>query len=361
VIVRIKGIKRTTVKGHHYFYHRATKTRITAPPNTVEFAAEVARLDREASSRIGISKDGPGTWNALVAEFKKSPEYARLAERTKSDYGKVFSYLEPSGGILVAQMTGPVIIEIRDKAFRQKKWRFTNHLLQVVGRVMNWGKPRGLSNGYPLKGDREIKLPRPTDMPKANRPWTDAECDVVLREADGPLKCAIALGMFAAMRVEDAASVLWSIYGERALEDGRVIKCLEWRQGKTGDEVWMPAAPELQEILDAAPRAAVTIVAGAHGRPIKKAWLEKWFHEHIVSLEARSLVAPGLTFHGMRHTHGKNLADLGADPRMIQSLLGHRSMAASLHYSAQASRRRGATAAVELLAKHRSRRRGRPE
>jgi hypothetical protein len=39
------------------------------------------------------------------------------------------------------------------------------------------------------------------------------------------------------------------------------------------------------------------------------------------------------------------------DPRMVQAVFGHRSMAASLHYSAGADRRRAASAAVELLEK----------
>jgi integrase len=344
MIVRIRGVKRTRVKGRLYFYHRATKTRITAPPGTAAFAAEVAKLDQTGSRRPGVER---ATWGALVAAYRKSPEFAGLAERTSSDYQKVFDYLAALDRMPITQLDGPAVIAIRDRAFAQRKRRFTNHVLQVLSTVLNWGQPRKLSAGYPLAGHKRIKIPRPEKMRKANRPWTDAECDVVLNAATGGLKRGVALGMFACMRIGDAARVTWSIY------DGTN---LEWRQGKTGDEVWVPADPELRALLDGA-RTAATIVTGVSGHPLTTAGLAKAFRTLIKSLETEGLVQPGLTFHGMRHTKGKNLADLGADPRMIQALLGHRSMAASLHYSNEASRRRAATAAVELFAAHRAKHR----
>jgi integrase len=184
------------------------------------------------------------------------------------------------------------------------------------------------------------KIARPRDMPRANRPWSPAEQETVLNAATGGLKVAIGLGMFAGMRIGDAATVTWSIY------DGN---SLEWRQGKTGDPVWMPADSRLKAILDVARRTATTIVTGHSGRPLKEAGLAKAFRTLILKLEQAGQIGAGLTFHGMRHTAGAALADLGADPRMIQALLGHRSMAASLHYSEGADRRRAAAAAVELL------------
>jgi integrase len=153
---------------------------------------------------------------------------------------------------------------------------------------------------------------------------------------------ALALACYAGMRGGDIVRVTWTIY------DG---KTLEWRQGKTGDPVWLPALPDLREILDEATRIAPTIVTSTYGRPLTEAGLRKAFRTLILRLERDQKIAPGLTLHGRRHTLGDELANLGADPRMIQAVLGHRSMAASLHYSAGADRRRAASAAVELLEK----------
>jgi integrase len=204
--------------------------------------------------------------------------------------------------------------------------------------VLGWGKPRGFVTENAAAGVDKIQAPR--DARKQNRAYADGECRAVLGEATGGLKVAIGLGMFAGMRGGDVVRAGRSTY------DGQVI---EWRQGKTGDLVWLPVHRELRVILDQAPRVATTIVTGAHGRPWTEATLRKEFHALVVRLERAGRVGPGLTFHGPRSTAGKVLADLGADVRAIQALLGHRTAAMALHYSNEADRRRAATAAVHAL------------
>jgi integrase len=173
----------------------------------------------------------------------------------------------------------------------------------------------------------------------------------VLGAATSGLKIAIALGMFAGMRIGDAVRVTWSIY------DGAH---LEWRQGKTGDTVWLPAHRELRALLDAASRTATTIVTGAAGRPLMDSGLAKGFRTLILRLEREGRIGDGLTFHGLRHTAGKTLADLGADPRVIQALLGQRSLSMAIHYSQEADRRRAAAAAIRFLEQPRNGKNGKP-
>jgi integrase len=83
--------------------------------------------------------------------------------------------------------------------------------------------------------------------------------------------------------------------------------------------------------------------------PRQVATLRKEFRQLIALLEAENQIAPGLTFHGLRTTAAKNLADLGADVRAIQAMLGHRSASMALHYSREADTRRAASAAIEIL------------
>lgn len=337
MIVRVRGVKRVRSKGRLYFYHRKTGEPIKAAPNTLAFAVEVERLNRMARPSPERQKER-GTLGALIAAYRASPEYARLADRTRADYNKVFDYLASIDGMALIQLSGSAVIKIRDRALAQKKRRFANHVLQVLGTILNWGRPRDLAPGNPAAGIP--KVPRPRDMAKANRAWSEVEREAVLGAATGGLKMAIALGMFAGMRIGDAARVTWSIY------DGTNI---EWRQGKTGDAVWLPAHRELRTLLDAAPRTATTIVTGAAGRPLMESGLAKAFRTLIVLLERDGRIGDGLTFHGLRHTAGKTLADLGADPRAIQALLGQRSLSMAIHYSQEADRRRAATTAIYFL------------
>jgi hypothetical protein len=85
--VRIRGVKKTrSAAGRVYYYHRATKTRIKAKPNSAEFAAEVALLDRRGAPAV---LPEAGTFGALVAAYRASPEFQKLADRTRSDYQSV--------------------------------------------------------------------------------------------------------------------------------------------------------------------------------------------------------------------------------------------------------------------------------
>ncbi len=60
-------------------------------------------------------------------------------------------------------------------------------------------------------------------------------------------------------------------------------------------------------------------------------------------------VGPGLTFHGLRHTVGKKLAEAGCTKEQIKAVLGHKSDAAANIYIEEASRKTLATAAIRKL------------
>jgi integrase len=93
----------------------------------------------------------------------------------------------------------------------------------------------------------------------------------------------------------------------------------------------------------------VSHAASNPGRPWKPATLRKEFRALILRLLADGLVRPGITFHGMRTTAGKNLGDLGGDIRAIQARLGHSSPNMALHYSRGSDRKEAAKRAVHVL------------
>ena len=142
----------------------------------------------------------------------------------------------------------------------QKKRRFANHVLQVLGTILNWGKPHNLRPAI-LRPEYAKCRARATWRKQIEcGPETDAERETVLSEANDGLRVAIRARHVRrrGAGIGDASRVTWSIY------DGA---SLEWRQGKTGDAVWLPVHRDLRALLDAAPRTATTIVTGAAGRP----------------------------------------------------------------------------------------------
>jgi integrase len=357
VEIKVRGVKVYSSRGKLYAYHRATGKRIRAPFGTAAFLAEVERLNgaQPADPR-------PGTLGALIAAYRRSPEFLELAPRTRSDYQKVFDYLKPLDGDPLIQITSSYVIDVRDAAFQAHKRRFANYVLAVLRLLLKWGSVRHLVETNQAAAVPKLRRPRGT--PQANRAWDPDECEAVLAAAAGGLKVGIALGMFAGMREGDV------IRAQRSIYDGGWLR---WSQGKTGALVELPVHPQLREILEDGklhlrrdqtaeitgfpqkrlPNQIVvqsfTLVANQSGLPYSANGFRVMFFRLIRKLEAEGKVRPGLTFHGLRHTAGRLLADRGADPRTIAALLGHKTLQMAAHYSEGADRKRRAVAAVAKL------------
>jgi integrase len=339
VEIKVRGVKLYKSRGKVYAYHRRTGTRIRAPLDTAAFLAEVERLDGQRPAA-----PNPGTLGALIAAYRRSPEFLELAPRTRGDYQKVFDYLKPLDGDPLITITSAYVIEARDAAFSVHKRRFANYVLSVLRLLLKWGAVRDLVETN--QAATVPKLRRPRGTPQANRAWDPDECDAVLAAAAGGLKIGVALGMFAGMREGDV------IRAQRSIYDGGWLR---WSQGKTGSLVELPVHPNLAEILNLASGlndskfASLTLVANQSGRPYSGNGFRVMFFRLIRKLEAEGKVRSGLTFHGLRHTAGRVLADRGADPRTIAALLGHKTLQMAAHYSEEADRKKRAVAAVAKL------------
>lgn len=340
-VMRLKGIKIVRSKGRVYHYHRATMRRLREPFGSAAFVAEVAALDALAAGRADKAlPHQPGSLGLLMARYRASPEFTELATRTKADYGKVFNFLAKLDDMPLAAIDQPFVIGLRDKAFAKHKRRFANYVVQVMRLLLSWGAARGHVSENVAKGVPAVRRPR--DTAKQNRAWSDAEVAAVLKAASPRMRVAIALGLYAGMREGDAIRFPKSGY------DGAWLR---WRQGKTGDPVEVPAHSGLKAILaEAMATNSTLMVIGERGRPFTtESGFRAVFFRFIRKLVDEGKTAPGLTYHGLRHTAGTRLAEAGADPRMIQAILGHRTMAMSVQYSDDVNRRRMASAAIVKL------------
>src|SRR5216684_8294860 len=123
-IIRIKGVKVVRSKGRTYYYHRRTMTRLPDEVGTTEFMDALRNLD------IGEEvKARPGTLGALITAYRSSPEFTGLADRTRSDYQKVFDYLKPLDPMPVGEIESGFLYALRDKANAKRKRRFANYLV----------------------------------------------------------------------------------------------------------------------------------------------------------------------------------------------------------------------------------------
>lgn len=340
------GVKITTGDdGVTRAYHRKTRTRLTAAIGSPEFQAEL-----DALNAAGRPSDNPraGTLAGLFDAYRESPEFRGLAMRTQRDYEKIFLFLRPGAERkLLLNFRVRDALEIRNATERKHKRHFANYCITVMRLVLNWAKLYGYIRVNPL-ADLRLKLKRPHGTPKANRRWAPFECDEVLQAATGGIKVAIGLGMFLGMREGDALAATRLNYdGQR----------MTWVQGKTAEPIRLPVAPRLKAILDKLPAVEVQgdgvmhtqLVLNRRGKPYTNDGFRTMLWKLINRLELAGKVMPGLTFHGLRHTAGSTLAELGASPKEIAALLGHKTLIMAAHYSDEADREKLGEAAIIRL------------
>jgi integrase len=361
VQITLQGLNKVRSKGRWYYYHRKTQTRI--PDELLEPGRE-SELLKFVDRLIGKAKHATSskTLGALIVAYKASPEFASLAARTRQDYGRVFDYLADIAGMeLNEYLDEEFVIGARDKAFKTRtagkdgkprtRRRFANYLVQVMSLLFSWGKPRGWlkhMNGNPA-ADVPL-IARPKNIPKANRAWRPHEREAIFTAAKKKLPqilVPLALGRWAGLREADA------VYFQRRFYDGKNI---DLDQGKTGNPLWLPAPLPLREILDAALADAreKNIVSpqlglNSRGKPWTQNGYTRMFFKLIGDLKVKETIAPGITFHGLRHTVGKELADLGFDNETIAAYLGHTTIDMARHYSREADRNKRRKAVVRKL------------
>lgn len=335
----IKGIKKACNNyGKAYYYDRVSGQRIKAPFGTAEFMEELEILRADPSKPIPQK----GSLGRLIHAYKLSPEFTRLADRTRSDYQKIFDFLQKLDDLPISNFTPPRCIAIRNKAFKKHKRRFANYVTSVLSLVFNWGIPNGYCTINPCGKIKPIRPSREEQQRPANRPWSASELNAVLDNAEPHIKLAVALGAFTSFREGDVMRLPWSAY------DGTIIA---WTHTKNNAPVFIPVHSRLKEILDTAEVKSPIMVIGKRGKPYTESGFRAVFFRMIRKLTDQGKIEPGLTFHGLRHSIATALAEEGADNRTIMAITGHKNDASVARYTQTADNKRLAKIAINKLEK----------
>lgn len=337
MIIRVQGVKKATAKGKVYYYHRATGKRLQSEPGTAAFIEEIARLDEVAKS-IARNRSPEGSWGWLVEEYRRSPEFADLADLTRRDYQNVLSYLEPLKFVPLFEITAPKLMELRDSTARKRGRRMANYCLQVISLIFSWGIPRGKCSANPAINLPKLK--RAKDAPIRNRRWGDNEIAAFLAEAPEHLALPVAIGAYTGLREGDVLRLTWN-----AIQNG----ILRLRQGKTKEQVTLPLHRDLASRIENTPKKAIQVCTTSRGIAWTSSGFRASFRKELARLVADGKIQPGLTFHGLRHTVASKLAEAGADTLTIMAVTGHRTEEMVRGYTRQAELSKRATAAVRLL------------
>lgn len=129
-------------------------------------------------------------------------------------------------------------------------------------------------------------------------------------------------------------------------------KGLKTQTKRTYERVIAPTDAPLREELASTLREGNYVLVNDQGQPYTRDGLQTNLWKLVKSLVAEGLVKPGLCFHGLRHSLGAALYDLGLDREARKAALGHSSDAASMVYERGGNRRAASDRAFAALDAH---------
>lgn len=284
-----------------------------------------------------------GTFQSISDAWEKSPQFVRLAPRTKLDYFAAKARIDAKWGAYpLAAIEDPKIrprfLDWRDQMGVTSP-RQADAVFGVLRIILEWGRDRGLI--------AHNHATRPKKLYRSNRSdklWLPKHLEAFRAVASPEMRLALELALWTGQRQGDLLRLGWASY------DGTRLTL---RQGKRHRKVDMPVAAPLRAFLDSTHRRALTILTDAKGRPWRVDPKPTHFQHHW---RAATLAAglDGLHFHDLRGTTCTLLAEAGATPSEIAAMLGwtvttvnqmldtYQSMTASLSDSAIAKLERKA-------------------
>jgi integrase len=317
----------------HYFRRHGQRVALPGAPGSAEFmAAYQQALEGVTPAEPGKSREVPGSFSALVAEYYKSAAFRGLAEETKRTYRNIIERFRATHGTKpVALLEARHVRKMVDE--RADTPAAANGLLKMLKVLMRHAVEYGWRKDDPTAAVRRLKY-----RSAGHTTWSEA--DIAAFEKKHPsgtrARLALALLLYTGARRSDAVR-----FGRQHVQGDRI----EWRQGKTGATVSLPIHPDLRAELAALPRDQLTFLVTRDGVPFTSTGFYNWFSE--CAKEAG--LQKGLSPHGLRKSCATRLADAGASPHEIMAVTGHTSLKEVERYTRDANKRKLADGAIALL------------
>ncbi len=327
--VQLPHLRKKVSRGKTYWYFErlGNRTRLP-PPDSPEFLA------RYQAARRGLDAIPPKrNFKALIAHYKRSYRFEKLAPRTRRDYDRCLLFFEEKlGGLDPVRMKRRHVIQMQmDNA---EKMRWANYLVQVLRVLFEHAIDIGWTEHNPARGVSMLK-----SKTSPRKPWPTEMIAAYREKASGRASLIFELCLGTGQRIGDVLKMRWDdIEG-----DG-----INVRQNKTGAELWVPLTPRLASVLEATPRTGETIVAAEDGFP-----LSYRVAAYAVMQVRKEIGAEDYDIHALRHTTASELAALGLSDELIMAVTGHTSRAMVVRYAGAARQKARAMMAQEARIKTR--------
>ena len=302
-------------------------------PGSEEFMADYAAAlsDSSEGTSIGADRILPGSIDALVALYYRSSEWQSLSadtQKTRRRYIERFR-IEHGDKAVAALRRHHIeaLLAAIANPFAKRHW------LKAIRGLMRAAVP-SMRKDDPTAGIANIKL-RKT---KGHHTWTEDE--IAQYREYWPLGTQQRLVMeFALGTVSRRGEVVR--LGPQHIRNGRIR--IERTHGSA--DVDIPVSAELQAACDAMPKAHLTYIVTAHGKPRSKYALgndfAKWATE--AGLPARCRL------HGLKKSGMTRIANAGGSAHELMAISGHRTLSEVQRYTNDADRKRLADSGMARL------------
>jgi hypothetical protein len=316
----INPVRRVLATGEvkMYYYHRATRQRLSGEPGSPEFIASIARAVEKYRKRDS------GTLAGLMREFEETKQWRKLAASTHSEYRRIFKFWEQTYG------TCP-LVALEDKEFRRDvlKWhdqfsadkpREADNRVTVLARVLSWAAKDGDLKVNVLDG-----FERAYQGDRSEIIWLPEHVEAFIAVASPEMQLAMVLALHTGQRQGDIRTLPWSAY------DGTHISLRQSkaRRGqKQGRLIKIKCTKALKATLDGLQKRSPLILTTKTGRAFQKRYLaDQWEATtkeaglNNVSIEGVENI--GLHFHDLRGTTVTMLFQAECNLGEIVSVTGH--------------------------------------
>jgi len=281
------------------------------------------------------------TLKELIDEYRRSPDYKNLRHSTQHIYDRGYAELLQAVSVnsSLHGMDGTSesldtyrrgILKVRDALADRPA--LANQFLTAVSVLMNFAVDRGYRQDNPALRIKRL----PIGEWKA---WTEQEISSFVKRGTRPSTTFLSLGLYTGQRKADIIKLTWPTYSSG---------CLHITQQKTGKALQIPCHPNLQKELNhlsgGVEGLSGPILRNIHGDPLTASNFSR-----IWQAEIKRLHMQGLTFHGLRKTAARRLAEAGCTEAEIMAITGHTTTAMVSYYVKQANQKIMADNAMSKL------------
>lgn len=290
------------------------------------YGAYLAEKPRAAKTTLHADSLGK-----LIIDFYGSQMFTHLKPSSRQLYRYALEPLAKEHGHRSASTMTAEHAEKIIQRIGEKRPGMANLTRAVMRRVMQFAVKQKRRKDNPMIGIDPFKGGE-------HHSWNDAE----LKQFEDKWRpgtrqrLAYALLLYTGQRVGDVARM------SRADVSDGLIHII---QEKTGAELYVPIAPELERAMKACPAKGLTLIGDANGRPLKRAALS-----HLMRTAIRQAgLPPRCVSHGLRKAAMRRLAEADATAKQIAAVSGHKTLKEVERYTAAADQKKLARAGMGKL------------